>query len=117
MKRKFLIMLYSTQVVSISQALASGKNVDAVADVLTWVVLFVIPVVGLTVFWKLHIFPEKVAEQRNHPQKDAIQALCILSLFIGGMLWPLALVWAYSKPFDIKLKGGKTNDELKEIEI
>ena len=41
---------------------------------------------------------EVIAERRHHPQKDAIKTLCILSLFFGGMLWPLAWLWAYTRP-------------------
>jgi hypothetical protein len=39
-----------------------------------------------------------IAERRHHPQKDAIKVLCILSLFFGGMLWPFAWLWAYTRP-------------------
>ena len=49
---------------------------------------------------------EKVAEKRKHPQAKAIQCLCILSLVFGGLLWPLAWLWAYSKPVMYKLAYG-----------
>ena len=75
-----------------------GEALDAVADVLTWIVLVVAPVVGIGVFLMVHILPEKIAEKNHHPQTKAIQCLCLLSLFFGGMLWPLAWLWAYSKP-------------------
>jgi len=32
--------------------------------------------------------------------------LCILSLFFGGLLWPLAWLWAYTKPVMYKLAYG-----------
>ena len=38
------------------------------ADILAWVVLFIAPVIGITVFWLVHILPEKIAEKRHHPQ-------------------------------------------------
>ena len=63
-------------------------------------------VVGIAVFWMVHILPEKIAHDRHHPQKDAIQTLCILSLFFGGLLWPLAWLWAYSKPVVYKMAYG-----------
>ncbi|MCL4181540.1 MAG: DUF3302 domain-containing protein [Verrucomicrobia bacterium] len=75
-----------------------GEALDKMADVLTWVVLIVAPVVGIAVFWLVHILPEKIAEKRQHPQAKAIQCLCLLSLVFGGLLWPLAWLWAYSKP-------------------
>ena len=54
----------------------------------------------------VHILPEKIAEKKKHPQTDAIKTLCLLSLFFGGMLWPLAWLWAYSKPVMYKLAYG-----------
>lgn len=84
----------------------SGEALDTAADVIAVVVLIFVPVVVLGLFWMVHILPEKVAEKRQHPQKDAIKTLCILSLFFGGMLWPLAWLWAYSKPVMYKLAYG-----------
>ncbi|MCL4181064.1 MAG: DUF3302 domain-containing protein [Verrucomicrobia bacterium] len=75
-----------------------GETLDKVADVLTWVVLIVAPVVGIAVFLLIHILPEKIAEKKQHPQAKAIQCLCLLSLVFGGLLWPLAWLWAYTKP-------------------
>ena len=83
----------------------------------------VAPVVAIGVFWLVHILPEKVAEKRKHPQVKAIQALCVLSLFFGGLLWPLAWLWAYSKPVLYKLaygtdklepEDGETNEQVDE---
>jgi hypothetical protein len=76
------------------------------ADILTWVVLIVAPLVGIAVFWIVHILPEKIAERRQHPQAKAIQCLCLLSLVFGGLLWPLAWLWAYSKPVLYQLAYG-----------
>ena len=66
------------------------------------VVLFVVPIGVGIVFWLVHILPEKVAEKRHHPQKDAIHTVCTLSLFFGGILWPIAWIWAYTKPVGYK---------------
>jgi hypothetical protein len=70
-----------------------------------------VPVVAITVFWLVHILPEKIAEKRHHPQKDAIKTLCLLSLVFGGMLWPLAWLWAYSKPVFHKMAYGTDKHE------
>jgi CBS domain containing-hemolysin-like protein len=83
-----------------------GETLDTVADVLTWVVLVVAPIVGIGVFLLIHILPEKIAEKKQHPQTRAIQCLCLLSLFFGGILWPLAWLWAYTKPTLYKLAYG-----------
>lgn len=76
----------------------SGEALDTAADVIALIVLFVVPPALIVVFWLVHILPEKVAEQREHPQKEAIKVLCLLSLVFGGLLWPIAWILAYSKP-------------------
>ena len=83
-----------------------GEALDTVADVIAWVALVIVPVTAIVVFWLVHILPEKIAEQRKHPQAKAIQVLCLLSLVFGGMLWPIAWLWAYSKPVLYKLAYG-----------
>jgi CBS domain containing-hemolysin-like protein len=87
-------------------SLFSGDTLDFVADILAWVVLVIAPVIAITVFWLVHILPEKIAEQRHHPQAAAIKTLCLLSLFFGGLLWPLAWLWAYSRPVLYKMAYG-----------
>ena len=63
-----------------------GETLDTAADVLTWIVLIVAPIVGIAVFLLIHILPEKIAEKKRHPQAKAIQCLCLLSLAFGGLL-------------------------------
>ena len=87
-------------------SLFQGEALDTVANVMSWVVLVIVPVVCIVVFWLVHILPEKVAEKKQHPQAKAIQCLCLLSLAFGGLLWPLAWLWAYSKPVMYKLAYG-----------
>ena len=55
-----------------------GEALDTAANVLTWIVLVVAPVVGIGVFLMVHILPEKIAEKNHHPQTKAIQCLCLL---------------------------------------
>jgi len=87
-------------------SLFQGEALDTVANVMSWVVLVIVPVVCIGVFWLVHILPEKIAEKKEHPQSKAIQCLCLLSLAFGGMLWPLAWLWAYSKPVMYKMAYG-----------
>ena len=74
-------------------------------------VLFVVPIVAIVVFWLIHILPEKIAEKRHHPQKDGINTLCLLSLVFGGLLWPLAWLWAYSRPVAYRMAYGTDKHE------
>ncbi|WP_208726513.1 DUF3302 domain-containing protein [Corallococcus terminator] len=92
---------------SAQASLFSGDALDTAADVMSWVVIVIAPVVLIAAFWMLHILPEKIAEKRHHPQLEAIKTLCFLSLFFGGLLWPLAWIWAYSKPTLYKLAYGE----------
>lgn len=82
---------------------------------MSWVVLIIAPVIGIVVFLLIHILPEKIAEKRRHPQAKAIQCLCLLSLVFGGLLWPLAWLWAYSKPVLHKLAYGTDKAEHEDI--
>jgi hypothetical protein len=83
-----------------------GETLDMVADYIAIFVLFFVPVVLIYLFWMVHIMPEKIAHQRHHPQLDAIKTLCLLSLIFGGLLWPIAWIWAYSKPVMYKMAYG-----------
>ena len=79
---------------------------DKLATIIALVVIFLVPVVLIVLFWMVHILPEKIAHKRNHPQFEAIRTLCLLSLVFGGLLWPIAWLWAYSKPVLYKLAYG-----------
>ncbi len=79
---------------------------DKLATILALFVLFVVPVVLIVAFWLVHILPEQIAHKRNHPQFEAIRTLCLLSLVFGGLLWPIAWLWAYSKPVLHKMAYG-----------
>jgi len=79
---------------------------DTMATYLALFVIFIVPVVLVVVFWLVHILPEQIAHKRNHPQFEAIRTLCLLSLVFGGLLWPIAWLWAYSKPVLHKMAYG-----------
>jgi hypothetical protein len=92
-------------------SLFKGDTLDAVANGISWVVLVVAPIIGIAVFWLVHILPEKIAEKKKHPQTHAIQCLCLLSLCFGGLLWPIAWLWAYTRPVLHKMAYGTDVDE------
>lgn len=87
-------------------AFLSGEALDTMADVLAVVVLIIVPVIAIVLFWIVHVLPEKIAHKRHHPQTEAITTLCLLSLVFGGLLWPLAWIWAYTKPIGYRLAYG-----------
>ena len=91
-----------------------GETLDTVANVIAWFAFIIVPPVLIVVFLLVHILPEKVAEKRRHPQLGAIKCLCFLSLCFGGLLWPIAWLWAYSKPVLHKMAYGTDVDDSHE---
>lgn len=87
------------------------EAVDTAATYIAWFVIIVMPIGGIVLFWMVHVLPEKIAEKRHHPQKDAIHTLCLLSLLFGGLLWPLAWLWAYMKPVTHQIAYGTDKHE------
>ena len=104
-------LLAGTRAPAAHASLFSGDTLDAVADGAAWVVLFIAPIAAIGIFLLIHILPEKIAEKKRHPQLNAIKTLCLLSLVFGGMLWPLAWLWAYTKPVIHKLAYGTDVDD------
>jgi CBS domain containing-hemolysin-like protein len=96
---------------------ASGEFVDKAASFLAVFIIIAMPIGGIVLFWLVHVLPEKIAEKRQHPQKDAIHVLCLLSLVFGGLLWPLAWLWAYTRPVLHKLAYGRDKHDDHYLEI
>ena len=90
---------------------------DTAAMYLAWFIIVFVPIGAITLFWLVHVLPEKIAHKRHHPQRDAIHTLCLLSLAFGGLLWPIAWLWAFTKPVTYKLAYGteKHSDYFHEM--
>jgi CBS domain containing-hemolysin-like protein len=115
--RRFVPLIALTFLALPSRAHASmfhGETLDSIADVIAWFAFIIVPPVLIGVFLLVHILPEKVAEKRRHPQLGAIKCLCLLSLCFGGLLWPIAWLWAYSKPVLHKMAYGTDVDDSHE---
>jgi hypothetical protein len=67
-------------------------------DYFTFVVLAVLITVGLYAGFVLGELPGRIAEKREHPQTEAIRVAGWVGLVTFGLLWPFALIWAYTKP-------------------
>ena len=109
----FTLMLFFAPL-TMNAAEGESSTEDAIADAVSWVALILAPIVGITVFLLVHILPEKIAEKKNHPQAAAIKTLCFLSLAFGGILWPLAWIWAYTKPVFYKMAYGTDQGDYHE---
>jgi CBS domain containing-hemolysin-like protein len=118
--RRFVLFIALTFLALPSHAHASflhGETLDTVANVIAWFAFIIVPPVLIVAFLAVHIIPEKVAEKRHHPQLGAIKCLCFLSLVFGGLLWPIAWLWAYSKPVFHKMAYGTDVDHSHEKPI
>ena len=93
------------------------EMMDTAAMYLAWFVVIFVPIGAIVLFWLVHVLPEKIAHKRHHPQKDAIHTLCLLSLVFGGLLWPIAWLWAYTKPVTYKLAYGTEKHDDYYLEL
>ncbi len=93
------------------------EMMDTAAMGLAWFIIVAVPIGGIVLFWLVHVLPEKIAHKRHHPQRDAIHTLCLLSLAFGGLLWPIAWLWAYTKPVAYRVAYGteKHDDYYHEL--
>jgi CBS domain containing-hemolysin-like protein len=109
--------LFALAVPAARASFLSGEALDTFADILALVVLFIVPVVVIVLFWIVHVLPEKIAHKRHHPQVEGITTLCLLSLVFGGLLWPLAWLWAFTKPVAYRAAYGtdKHDDYFDEM--
>ncbi len=87
------------------------EMMDKAAMYLAWFIIVAVPIGGIVLFWMVHVLPEKIAHKRHHPQRDAIHTLCLLSLVFGGLLWPIAWLWAYVKPVGYRVAYGTDKHE------
>jgi hypothetical protein len=81
-------------------------------DVMTLLIILI--VVGVNVYFLLWLaaMPGKIAGERSHPQADAISVCGWLSLLTGFVTWPVAMIWAYTKPVHVAVgeaKGGNAS--------
>ena len=67
-------------------------------DIFALLVLLVIILSALAVFVWAAMLPGKVALKRSHPQAEAINVAGWVGMVFGGLFWPLALIWAFTKP-------------------
>ena len=101
-KNALQIALFGVMSVISGHACATGF-VDTLADIFSWIAIIIIPIVLGIAYWQIHYLPSKIAEKRQHPQKEAIHAMCMVSRFSGGLFWPIAFVWAHLKPTIVPL--------------
>ena len=66
-------------------------------DYFAFLVMAVLLGAGIYIAVLLGGLPGRIAAQRAHPQADAIQVAGWFGLLTLGLLWPVALIWAYTR--------------------
>ncbi len=69
-----------------------------VLDIFSWFVLALLGVSGLVLFVVIAMLPGRIARRRGHAYADAVNVAGWLGALLAGILWPLALVWAFATP-------------------
>ncbi|MCO8124191.1 DUF3302 domain-containing protein [Stieleria sp. TO1_6] len=64
------------------------------ATYFAWFVIALLCSIAVGMIVWLGSLPKKIADRRNHPQAEAINALSWFGLFLGGFGWVVAFVWA-----------------------
>ena len=85
-------------------------------DVFALVVMGVLVAVVIWLVVVLGPLPGKIARQRGHPQSDAINVLGWIGVVTLGLAWPVALVWAYTRPSDNAALRSRIAELEQEVE-
>ncbi|MCJ9700128.1 DUF3302 domain-containing protein [Bradyrhizobium sp. SHOUNA76] len=75
-------------------------------DAFAFVVFAVLILVGVIIIVTLGKLPGQLAHKWNHPQAGAINAMSWIGIATGGLLWPVAFIWAFTTPFGTKSPVG-----------
>jgi Protein of unknown function (DUF3302) len=73
-----------------------------VLDAFAFVVFAVLIFVAVIIVVSLGKLPGQLARKWDHPQAAAINAMSWIGIATGGLLWPIAFIWAFTSPFGTK---------------
>ena len=80
-------------------------------DIFAIIVLLILLFAVVSIWVALAMLPGKIAARRNHPQAEAINIGGWLGAILGGIIWPIFLIWAFLKPVRITI----TSEEVQEL--
>jgi hypothetical protein len=69
-----------------------------ILDIFAFIVFGVLLVAAVVIVVTMGSLPGQVAQKRGHPQAAAITVAGWLGVATAGLLWPIALTWAFLKP-------------------
>jgi hypothetical protein len=73
-----------------------------VLDAFAFIVFAVLIFVAVLIVVNLGKLPGELARKWDHPQAAAINAMSWIGIATGGLLWPIAFIWAFTNPFGTK---------------
>jgi len=76
-----------------------------ILDAFAFLVFAVLILVAVIIIVSLGKLPGQLARKWGHPQAPAINALSWIGIATGGLLWPIAFVWAFVAPFAAKSRS------------
>ena len=71
-----------------------------VLDAFAFFVFAVLIFVGVIIVVSLGKLPGQLACKWEHPQASAINAMSWIGIATGGLLWPIAFIWAFVNPIE-----------------
>jgi hypothetical protein len=71
-------------------------------DAFAFLVFAVLIFVGVVIVVSVGKLPGQLAHKWGHPQAAAINAMSWIGIATGGLLWPIAFLWAFTTPFGAK---------------
>jgi uncharacterized BrkB/YihY/UPF0761 family membrane protein len=66
-----------------------------ILDAFAFVVFVVLALVAVVIVVSLGKIPGQLARKWGHPQAAAINATSWIGIATGGLLWPIAFIWAF----------------------
>jgi len=73
-------------------------------DIMAFVVFAVLIVAAIILIVTIGQLPGQIALKRGHPQAAAINVAGWLGVITLGILWPIALIWAFLNPISVGTK-------------
>lgn len=64
-------------------------------DLFAWIVLAILVASAVATIFIAGSLPGYIARTRGHPWAEAVTVAGWVTLFLGFVLWPVVLIWAY----------------------
>lgn len=87
-----------------------------ILDAIAFLVFAVLITVATVIIVFLGQLPGRLARQRAHPQAAAINVAGWLGLATLGLLWPIALIWAFVSPAAVSPLASRGDRQGNEVD-